>query len=1067
MDPISAAVTTWVAEKVADKILKNVTDRYGNRLSDVRKSLHEAVASAQEAESQLFFKCQPDGLAGYRFFLNRFFERKSVVEELRSPFLSRKGIPKVEYLVAEFKAESEQTLRLDINTSSIEFWIQTFVERYVEVTNGITFQVERNAYLQQLANNFSDIDFAGFSPMSRENPKPVKFKEIFIIPDIEEQFIVESKAGSKSKRSNKETEYSKRIVTALRLLKSNENSQLLIQGDAGSGKTALVSYFLLKLCGQIEDNSIENWANGCSDIEVFDDITDRLPIIIRIRDFVENFKNESVLDFVRHYARNRLSCESLPEDFFEYWLKSGKAFIFIDGIDEAPWSERSEVITKVKTFLKRYDNKNRAIITSRTALSPEAYFDKEEFSFCEIQPFDARKVNQFVDKWYDIHVPDKNELERRKTGIKNELKTNERIALLAKTPMLLTLILLVHRDKKQMPKERCDLYNHAVNTLLEAWDASKKIDRLSPVLKHIESDDLRFLMSQLAYSIQVVEAENHQIRTPAINEGNAISILSESIRDRRSISYDKAKREAERFLTKIVCVQTGLLNYQGGDSYNFAHKTFQEYLCAEHLYHRIMSVDDVESVLNEIQPHMHKEEWQEVIRILAAQLGGARAAQLICKIFYLNSSYEKFLHRDLILSGLCLVENPKNLLTQKSGKKVILEIIKNLVQIDVEDVSIYYGNATKGRVVEILLGLNGTSVQVEALKIIESYAEKFLSRKLSMYRYVLGGDEGFVREIASRIRAKDKAKQEIEVSKYLSRYSNILELLIDEFKLSFRGEEDTALILRKLGCNEESVNKALRARDDYEHYRIEEEQAYEAYKEAQYEESIAEYEEEAEPLYVEVNLLLEKLKNQPDSSLNTLIEEWLPLDEFGICDYVSKAIGNASIDMPCIEGVLLRKFKEKSDEMVSHEWWKEWELAQIVETIGRLNYISEETSRFLITLLSGRGGINVKSSILKVIGNFMETSKNSDQFVNLHDVLLNRLIKLLTINMSLQQANKIAGTDYKYEHLASDIFKLLIKIGKNSSNTATALSRWIEDNKDTGNRRQISLAIDALGEISS
>ncbi len=122
------------------------------------------------------------------------------------------------------------------------------------------------------------------------------------------------------------------------------------------------------------------------------------------------------------------------------------------------------------------------------------------FVHYQVEPFDDKKIEEFIDRWYSSRIKDPAEAERRKDSLRKALKANERIKLLAKNPFLLTIIALIHRYQALLPKKRHKLYDKAVETLLTSWDASKEISNHS-VLQYLGLDDLRRLMECLAYWI--------------------------------------------------------------------------------------------------------------------------------------------------------------------------------------------------------------------------------------------------------------------------------------------------------------------------------------------------------------------------------------------------------------------------------------------------------------------------------------------------------------------------------------------------------------------------------------
>ena len=132
------------------------------------------------------------------------------------------------------------------------------------------------------------------------------------------------------------------------------------------------------------------------------------------------------------------------------------------------------MVRRIENFLGQFD-RNRAIITSRPAGYQRDFFRTEEFPHYQIEPFDDSKISAFIDNWYHSRFQDQAEAQRRKESLRKALDDNDRIKLLARNPLLLTIIALIHRYQAVLPKERYKLYDKAVETLLTSWDANKEL----------------------------------------------------------------------------------------------------------------------------------------------------------------------------------------------------------------------------------------------------------------------------------------------------------------------------------------------------------------------------------------------------------------------------------------------------------------------------------------------------------------------------------------------------------------------------------------------------------------
>ncbi|MFP4100376.1 HEAT repeat domain-containing protein [Coleofasciculus sp.] len=552
-------------------------------------------------------------------------------------------------------------------------------------------------------------------------------------------------------------------------LESLRQKKVVLLGAPGSGKTTLMSYFAVMLAQQ-NNVSIDSAAVGYSDppqpplkrgeIGALNKDSDNnalglnsnidwLPILIKIRDLARQ-PDISILDYVRQFAEDTMAVKHLPEGFFNYWLEDGRALILLDGLDEvAEEGKRYQVVRRIENFLGQY-KQNRAIITSRPAGYKRDFFKTQEFPHYQLQPFNDNQIEEFINRWYDSRVPDKAEAERRKQSLRTALSDNPRIQLLARNPLLLTIIALIHRYQAHLPKERYKLYDKAVETLLTSWDANKELTNQTE-LKYLELDDLRRLMEVLAYWIHTQGSSEDKEGGTLIEKDDLIDQLSREIQTLKQIQRYEAKKEAERFVN-FIRERTGLLNEQGQDYYAFVHKTFQEYLCAQEIDYQADNEGDFDIILDHIREHLHDPHWREVLLLLIAQQKPKKAAKAIRAILQNKSEYESWLHRDLFWAGTLLTENIKGL--KGADKGLVEEILARLVELEVSDKA-RVCERVRQKVYEIFCHLNETEFEAQALEFLKARVETIDEGRLLKYRAVLGEQEAVIDILLLRLKDED------------------------------------------------------------------------------------------------------------------------------------------------------------------------------------------------------------------------------------------------------------------------------------------------------------------------
>jgi HEAT repeat protein len=717
----------------------------------MERILKNAIASAQAAEavhsptSGLFHGFQPK--AGQEF-LEKFLRSGEVVKELQKP-LQDDGKPDVEMLVAAFTKAAEDRSAATKYLHCLRPWMEAFVESYFQQVKGICFQVAKAQYLKQLAHRVDDVKFVGIAVSDSDIEQQEILAQIFVMPDVREErsknllpsfsaeFIsnispsiigFELNDAQRSKLEEQKLwatrDRSAPRIPAQKVINLSQKKAVVL-GAPGSGKTMLASYFALMLC--------ETEQSKPSQIGLTKE-DDYLPVVVRIRDWILQPKM-GLLEYLRSNAESNLSCKELPKGFFEHWLERGQALILLDGLDEVvDEAQRRKVAEQIETFLHQYQD-NPAVITSRPAGYRWDFFNLDEFPHYTLESFDDKQVATFIDHWYDSRLKDDPaQAERRKTDLQKAFARNERIRLLAKNPLLLTIITLIHRYQAELPRQRCKLYEKAVETLLTSWDSGKEIKLYSQVLLFLKSDDLLYILKKLAYWIHTQGSTGETEGGTLIDKEELIRWLRKEIQTLKKCEAHEAKGEAERFID-FIQRRTGLLNEQGRDRYAFVHKTFQEYLTAEEIFDRADVEDDTEIILAHFRQHLHDQHWREVLLLLVSKLKGKKAQKAIQAVLDAGSEYEQWLHRDLLFAGWCLTEDPPELSVVAADW--VGGILDRLVGLEVEK-SDRIGGKIRGEVKKILHCFGETTIEQDVWAKVRAQGDRISFFRLKEFQASLG-----------------------------------------------------------------------------------------------------------------------------------------------------------------------------------------------------------------------------------------------------------------------------------------------------------------------------------------
>ncbi|NEP36866.1 HEAT repeat domain-containing protein, partial [Moorena sp. SIO3B2] len=805
-----------------------------------------------------------------------------------------------------------------------------------------------------------------------------------------------------------------------------------------------------------------------------------------MRDFARHL-DKSLTDYARIFAENTMSVKPLPVGFFEHWLSDGRALILLDGLDEvAEEAKRHDVVKRIENFLGQFD-RNRAIITSRPAGYRRDFFRTEEFPHYQIQPFDNQKISAFIDNWYNSRCQDQAEAERRKQSLRKALDDNDRITLLARNPLLLTIIALIHRYQAVLPKERFELYNCAVKTLLTSWDANKEISNQG-IFKYLDFYDLRRLMELLAYWIHsqgnsedneggirldaVAHGGNPQDRAASlINQDDLIAQLSKEIKTLKQVQLYQAKEEAEAFVT-LIRDRTGLLNEQGQDCYAFVHKTFQEYLCAQEINYQAEDEYDFSIILNQIREHLHDSHWREVLLLLIAQQKQKNAAKAIRAVLTNNSNYEQWLHRDLLFAGSCFAEDPKNLRGADPG--LVKEILERLIELDVsKDKRVV--NKIRDQVFQIICSLSETDFQAQVLELLKERlavgharrTDRIDETRLLKYRHELGEKDQVITILLTGLKNEnsDVRKSGARALGILDNSSEtvvkaLLALLMDD---NYVVRMIAANALGKLGNSSETVVNTLLAGLKDNNYVVRESTANALGKLGNSSETVVSYliaglKDDNYFVRWRAAEALGKLGNSSETVVSSLIAR-LKDDNYVVRGSAAEALGKLGNSSETVVSDLLAMLMD--DESFVRR--------QAVYGLSKLGNSSETVVSAFIALLMDED-YYVRESAAEALGNLDNSSETvvntllaglEDDKSDVRVSAANALAKLG--NSSETVVNTLlARLQDEDSYVRGKAAEALGNLGKTSNHILPTIMEWIEQHQDSD---YVGSGIDALWDL--
>jgi len=455
-------------------------------------------------------------------------------------------------------------------------------------------------YNDNLAGKYERIEFVGLSVRKEEATRGVPMEQIYI--------PLETVA-----EGTREDDEDATRISPLELLAPGERTVIL--GDPGSGKSTILRFLALAGIRPALQRRYDGHADRSAD--------ERLAILVVLRRYADALKANPDLPLIDHIVATTRADFSIPDfspEVITHFLESGRAIMLFDGVDELPDLDFKTIVRdRVRGLVTSYPG-NTVIVTSRIAgYDAEARFT-EPFDHCQVAPLRKQEIRRFAEDWHQARTEDPKKRAENVANLMGILTDpdNRPIRELARNPLLLTIMVLVHNIDAVLPDQRVVLYHKCVETLMVWWQAR----RTGKMGREVGKDrrDQRHLrrvaaIAQWMHEQAGAKAADQRAVAPS---GQLRTLLTDHIEqvEHWLEGREKAEDEAEAFLD-FVREQAGLLIEAGPGLYSFIHLTFQEYLTARHI--NIRSEDDgVGFVKDTLAPVLADPRWREVVRLLVA-----------------------------------------------------------------------------------------------------------------------------------------------------------------------------------------------------------------------------------------------------------------------------------------------------------------------------------------------------------------------------------------------------------------------------------------------------------------
>ena len=462
------------------------------------------------------------------------------------------------------------------------------------------------------ADKFAELDQAGEPETGGE--RRTELKQVFIDLEVKvcdrinpsdwslEKF---AQSGSRVSLFDREDFFVEESdnYSAMKCLLKETLLKVVIIGGPGQGKSTLGQ--------QIAQVYRAKWLGTSYDFAEQIKV-ERIPFRVVLKYFAQWLANKPDSDSIEAYlAKNigdvalrpgEISSKNIQEIF-----ECKKCLLILDGLDEVVNPHLQErMLSSIYSFLDWTEHSNinlKVLATSRPNIY-EDQFDPNSFLHLELLPLSSEQVEKYANKWVARRDLRKEEQDRILRTLE-ECQQDERISTLLKTPLQVTIILLIIKNGGRPPGEREALFDEYWNTILKR-EKSKDKD----IIK-VDDTTLLDLNAYVGYLLHC-RASNKTVESLLSEEEFKTSLIkflqkkdNQSSQKDLNLRVDQFVSDAKDRLVLIVSPRPGF--------FGFELRSFQELFASVYLFKKRERFELLTSIVG-------SEHWHYVALFLAGRI---------------------------------------------------------------------------------------------------------------------------------------------------------------------------------------------------------------------------------------------------------------------------------------------------------------------------------------------------------------------------------------------------------------------------------------------------------------
>lgn len=556
-------------------------------------------------------------------------------------------------------AATDTQTRLSLRVETITGEQDVIIAGRDVYTQGTHPHVALTGYLSELRGQWDFLDFSNIVPDPIRHIQ-TRLHQLYTSVDVWNISPLDTNRADELARFRQHaveqdlTMFRVSIVNAL-----NDAAHLVITGGPGTGKSTVCGYLATGLayaCDPAAEQQDglrglallgEEWQHGA-----------RLPVYVRLRQFasdaahfpakLKDASHTHLLGYLKHllpdFAAQLTTYFGNPARGSDAHAHDGiqGAILILDGLDEIynP-ADRRKAKKVIEHFAETYPH-CRMVVTCRSATYRHnvPWRLSDRFAVAELAPYTWDQVSEYVRNWYRSAAENRPaslggaEVAPAHAGkyaasLIQTLRSNTSLWSLARQPLLLTLIVLIHEEDRHLPQNRAELYEKTVN-LLHKWNPPDEDDPLATRLQTLNYQRVREVLQLTAFNAQR-DRVHYKDNDASIKRPELIAwLLSED-----SVGSDKLLGAAIDDVLEYLATRNGIIVADSKDSYRFLHLSIREYLAACALIEQyneiimpadLVPVGDAWKFPENIAALLSKDpyRWREVALFCGAILGNDR-----------------------------------------------------------------------------------------------------------------------------------------------------------------------------------------------------------------------------------------------------------------------------------------------------------------------------------------------------------------------------------------------------------------------------------------------------------